>query len=50
MEYLFTLGKTILNFASINLNFLAGSEAIVDLAMLLLMWLRLVLLPNYVKN
>jgi len=32
------------------LNFLAGSEAIVDLAMLLLMWLRLVLLPNYVKN
>jgi hypothetical protein len=32
------------------LNFLAVSEAIVDLAMLLLMWLRLVLLPNYVNN
>lgn len=50
MEYLFTLGKTILNFAYRILNFLAVSEAIVDLAMLLLMWLRLVLLPNYVKN
>lgn len=46
MEYLLTLGETILNFPSRILNFLAVSEAIVDLAMLLLMWLRLVLLPN----